>query len=207
MSQARRDPATRSNALSLFPATQPSPIISILVDIFLITEKSWIETNQSGLSAISEERIQVRTFLQRAAPDRGVSVSVLGEVSGALHSALPVLSTSSTIHLQYLLPRHQTNPGHHGPQHQGPASHTEADYSVFQEGWSGGGQSPDEDSQSDVVYGDWYWLHLHLGGELPGHQSYPVSQRTTVSCIRKVSEHKVLEINRARCTNCGYSKF
>ena len=105
---------------------------------------------------------------------------------------LPVLCTCYNNITTVPVTNTTTPPGHHGPKHQGPASHTEADHSVFQEGWSSSGQSSDESSQSNVVYGHWHWLYLHLRWELPGHQSYSLPQWTAVPCIRQVSTYSAI---------------
>ena len=74
-----------------------------------------------------------------------------------------------------------------GAEYQGSASDPQTDHPVFQKGWDPAGLSAVPPPQPDELHGHRHRVHLHLRGELPGHQGYPLSQRTAVPRIRQVS--------------------
>ena len=74
-----------------------------------------------------------------------------------------------------------------GAEYQGSASDPQTDRPVFQKGWDPAGLSTVPSPQPDELHGHWHRVHLHLRGELPGHQGHPLSQRPAVPRIRQVS--------------------
>ena len=192
VSQARRDRVS-GPALSLpLPDTHRTLSGSCLV--FLLLQKTDTGQETEVHSPVQERQSRIRSErFYSARPLTVVRVLVCWEQWEELDTLpLPVLCTCYNNITTVPVTNTTTPPGHHGPKHQGPASHTEADHSVFQEGWSSSGQSSDESSQSNVVYGHWHWLYLHLRWELPGHQSYSLPQWTAVPCIRQVSTYNAI---------------
>ena len=76
-----------------------------------------------------------------------------------------------------------------GAEYQGSASDPQTDRPVFQEGRDPPGLAAVPPPQPDELHGDRDRVHLHLRGELPGHQGHPLSQRPAVPRIRQVRNY------------------